>query len=112
MPPKGKRKRGHGEFRINIPSKRDAVVTRVEVTRNNNQRILTKSTKVSIPVTTDPSSLHPSPETLESSPPVLDDTSPNTKKARKGPSRSVAVRHFPSPFSPQCMLTTKYIDKP
>lgn len=92
MAPRGKRKRAQPQIRTNIPLDQNAVVTRVEVTRDPKQRILTKSRRVSVPVTDPP----PSQDTsLQASDPLLfttgDPLDPARKKARKGPSRSVAV---------------------
>ena len=100
MSSRAKRKRVHTQIRTDIPAQ-DAVVTCVKVTRGSSQKIRTKSTKVSIPVTEDPSSQHLPLETPEPPPSALDsDPSPPTKKARKGPSRSVAVRVILSPTLP------------
>ena len=111
MASKAKRKHVHTEFRINIPVETASIVTRVEVTRNDRKRILTKSTDVSIPIASGPSSQFPSPslETPDPEPCAPHDASPVTKKARKGPSRSVSV--CPFPFLPnvyQCL----FIDNP
>lgn len=95
--PKDRRKRAHAQIRIDIP-RQDAIVTRVEVTRGVNQQILTKSTKVSVPVVDAPAE-HDASQVPETSLPSPDDgPAPAAKKARKGPSRSVAVCYlFPSP---------------
>ena len=97
MSPKAKRKRVHVQIRTDVPQE-DAVVTRVEVTRGHSHQILTKSTKVSIPVAPTAASHHlfpqaPDPDTLL--PTLDDDPAPSAKKARKGPSRSVAVSSSP-----------------
>jgi hypothetical protein len=92
MPPRGKRKRVHTQIHTNIPLDGDVVVTHVEVTRDTKQRILAQSTRVSIPITDLPPSQDASPQASD---PLLssdEPTGPATKKARKGPSRSVAVR--------------------
>ena len=109
MVPKAKRKRGHVQLRTEVHPQQDAVVTRVEVTRSKNQRILTKSTKVSIPIVEDASSQHPPLQTPEPSALAAedDDSGPAAKKARKGPSRSVAVSLVQLSF-PQRVLTTNY----
>lgn len=104
MSPKTKRKRVHAQIRVDVPQE-DAVVTRVEVTRGHNHQILTKSTKVSIPVAATAASHHQFPEApdLDTLPPTLDDDpAPSAKKARKGPSRSVAVCYSPPPL-PTCI---------
>ena len=101
MPPKTKRKRTHVQLRTEAHPQQDAIVTCLEVTRTNNQQILTKLTKVSVPVIKDASQLPPL-QTPDLSAPALqgddsapalqdDDSAPAAKKARKGPSRSVAV---------------------
>jgi len=94
MAPRINRKRTHAQIRTDIPEE-DAVVTHVEVTRDVNHKILAKSTKVSIPVASAIPSQHiplQDPETLPSA--LDDDPAPTAKKARKGPSRSVAVYSF------------------
>ena len=91
----GKRKRTRVQIRTGILLHKDAMVTRLEVTRKTKQRILAKSSRVSVPVTETsfpqpPPSQTPEPQSL-----ILD-PNPPTKKPRKGPSRSVAV----TPFNP------------
>ena len=91
-----KRKRPHTQIRVDVPQQ-DEVVTRVEVTRGINLQILTKSKKVSVPVAENVPTQHQSFQGLETPPYVPDDDpapAPAAKKARKGPSRSVAVRLF------------------
>ena len=88
---KTKRKRTHTQFRVDVPQQ-DATVTRVEVTRGVNQQILTKSTKVSVPIAEDVPTEHQPFQALENPPPSPDDDlAPTAKKARKKPSRSVSV---------------------
>ena len=100
MSHKAKRKRAHVQIRLDVPQE-DAAVTRVEVTRGVNQQILMKSTKVSIPIAEEVASQHQPFEAPEISPPAPDDDpAPTAKKARKGPSRSVAVRRLISLPSP------------
>ena len=104
MPPKSKRKRVHAQIRTDVPQE-DAIVTRVEVTRGLHHQILTKSTKVSIPTAPTVPSQHQSPETQDTLPfTVDDDPAPTPKKARKGPSRSVAVRSS-FPLSQHAFIT-------
>ena len=88
-----KRKRGHAQTRTGIPLHRDAVVTRVEITRKTKQRILTKSFKVSVPVIEATSSQRPPSRTPEPQP-LVSDSEPPIDKPQKGPSRSVAVTPF------------------
>ena len=73
-------------IRHGIPYNEDEVVTRVKVLRKSKGRVITKSTKVVVPIV--PSA----PPNLPPPPPSEHDTPPTTpKQARKGPSRSVAV---------------------
>jgi len=114
MGPRGKRKRVHTQIRTNIPLDGNTVVTRVEITRNAKQQILAQSTRVSIPIVDPPPSQDASPHAQD---PLLPTTSdpqcPAAKKARKGPSRSVAVCPSPSLTLPTlCMLTSEHTDKP
>lgn len=89
---RGKRKRVQAQLRTNIPLDGDSLVTRVEVTRDTKQRILAQSRTVSVPVTDLPPVQGMSSEALDSLVSTIEDPpDPVTKKARKGPSRSVAV---------------------
>ena len=92
MSSKTKRKRTQVQLRTEAHPQQDAVVTCLEVTRANNQQILTKLTKVSVPVIKD-ASQPPPPQMPDLSAPTPqdDDSAPVSKKARKGPSHSVAV---------------------
>ena len=105
--PKG-RKRAHAQIRVDIPQE-DAIVTHVEVTRGLNQQILTKSTKVSVPVA-NASTEHDHFQAPETSPPSPEDEpAPAVKKARKGPSRSVAVCYLFLP-PPRRTLIVVFVD--
>ena len=106
MAPKSKRKRAHTEIRVDIPQE-DDIVTRTEVARGNNQQILTKLTKVSIPVVETATSQDQASQAPETEPSAPDDgQAPAAKKARKGPSHSVAVCSSFLPL-PQHVLTAK-----
>jgi len=72
---------------------------RIEVAGKVKARVLTKSTKVVVPITPSaPSDFHPPP-------PSDHDTLPTAaKQERKGPSRSAAVRPHPL-FYPKPVLT-------
>ena len=76
-----------------IPFNKGEIITRTEVSRKVKNRLLTKSTKVVVPVAPsnplDPSPLLPSDQDAPPTP---------SKPTRKGPSRSAAVRLLP-PFS-------------
>ena len=79
-------------IRENIPFNKKEVVTRIEVVRKVRTRVLTRSTKVVVPVTPSaPLHLYPSlpSESNHDTPPTP------AKQAHKGPSRSAAVRPHP-----------------
>ena len=75
----------------NIPFNKTAVVTRTQVTRKTNKRVVTKSTNVIIPITT-----FALPQPSDTPPPDQNEPQTFNQQTHKGPSRSVAVR---SPFS-------------
>jgi hypothetical protein len=76
-------------IRKNIPFNKEEVVMRTEVARKVGNRVLTKSTKVVVPVA--PSA----PLNLPSPPPDHDAPPTPAEQARKGPSRSAAVCFSP-----------------
>lgn len=78
--------------RQNIPFKTGEVVTRTEVSRKVKNRVVTKSTKVVVPIVASGPPKPPDPPPLP--PSDQDDSTPSKKKQkkpRKGPSRSAAV---------------------
>ena len=92
------------EIRRNIPFKKEDFVTRTDISRKANGRVVTKSTKVVVPIAP-PKPLDPP----LAPPPDQDDAPAPSKKKRKGPSRSATVSfplfHF---FHQQ---TNIYLDK-
>ena len=80
------------EIRQNIPFEKKEIVTRTEISRKPNGRVVTKSTKLAVPVAPSrpPKPLDPS----LAPPPDQDDAPTPSKQKRKGPSRSAAV-NFP-----------------
>lgn len=82
--------RVYAEIRKNIPFNKDEVVTRTQVARKVRKRVLTKSTKVVVPIAPSAPPSPPDPLSLNH-----DDPQTPGKQARKGPSRSVAVRSPP-----------------
>jgi hypothetical protein len=89
-------RRASGGIRQNIPFNIAEVITRTEVARKVKNRVLTKSTKVVIPVV--PSSQFEPPDFSPPSPPDQEVPTIPSKQTRKGPSRSVAVHLSPPPF--------------
>jgi hypothetical protein len=90
-------RRVSGAIRNNIPFNKAEVITHTQVARRLKKRVLTKSTKVVVPVVPSGAS-----KLLDSSPPSLPDQdipSIPSKRTRKGPSRSAAVCFPPPPFS-------------
>jgi len=78
------------QIRQNIPFNKKEIVTRTQISRKVNNRVLTKSTSVKVPI------VPPSPVPLDPLPSDHNDPQPVDKKTRKGPSRSAAVRpYFP-----------------
>ena len=91
------------EVRQNIPFKKKEVVTRTDISRKANGRVVTKSTKVVVPVA--PSRPQKPLDPSLAPPPDQDDApAPSKKKKRKGPSRSATVS-FPFPVSSINKLT-------
>src|ERR1700753_965037 len=83
-------------IRQNIPFKKTEVVTRTIVSRKLKNRVVTKSTKVVVPIAP---SFPSGPSDSSHLPPSNQDTPPTpSKQARKGPSRSAAVNLPPLPF--------------
>ena len=102
-----KRKRPYFQSNTSIPAARDEVVTRVEITRNQNRRIRTTSTKISIPVAHVPSQQHSPLQTPEPLPSTCEPTLGNPsgtvpKKTRKVPTRSITVCTSPPTLSFRC----------
>ena len=88
-------------IRENIPFNKREVVTHTQVARKVGQCVITKSTKVVVPITpSKPSNLHP-PLPSERDPSECDNPLPTTRQACKGPSHLVAV-HLSLPFHPTC----------
>jgi hypothetical protein len=93
-------------IRKNIPSKKGEVVTRTEVSRKHKNRVVTKSTKLVVPMV--PPGPPKPPDPLLLPPPDQDAPTPS-KPRRKGPSRSAAVSlPLPPHFIEQ---TNVYSDK-
>ena len=86
----GTRKAGRRvEVRTNIPFNKNEVVTRTQIARKLKNRVVTKSTKVVVPIV-------PSTPSGQADPPPSnqDDPQMSHKEMRKGPSRSAAVRYI------------------
>ena len=107
-----KRKRNQVEIRSNIPLQSDAVVTRVEVARKTKKGVRIKSSQVSVPVANPPPSEDAPSDIPDSILPTPDDPLSRTKKGRKGPSHSVAVRSDLNPSAVPCALTPEPIVQP
>lgn len=81
------------EIRKNIPFNKNEVVTRTQVARKVKKCVVTKSTKVVVPMAPSAPSKLPDP-----SPSNHDDPQQPIRGTRKGPSRSVAVCHVFTPL--------------
>lgn len=99
-PPKGnKRKRRGPDVMTGIPLNEDEIFHEVTVTRRRNKRIQTISTPVCIPLPPASQQVDPVPHAPERDCDVYSDAEemellPATRtRERKGPSRSVSVRH-------------------
>lgn len=82
-------------IRHNIPFKKSEVVTRTEVSRKVKNRIVTKFTKVVVPIVPSGPSKPPDPSLV---PPSDQDAPTPSKQPRKGPSRSASARPPPPPI--------------